>query len=298
MNIKQHNTVLIGLGTIARYHYAGIMASGNYRLVAVCDVNEEAARNPIYCHLPFFADYRKMIEQVKPEVVVVATPPAFHYPIARYCIEHGCVPFVEKPLATDNAELNYFLSPRVTDRFVAVCHNLYGEEMLWVYENIHFSDIRRVKMELSDPYADAEGKIRADRLSLGGCWLDSGSNALAMLSGFVDLSTLKMIELTHQLDRKSQLPFASRLTAQSNTTQVEIEIHWDKGENYKKTTIEADSHYVLDHSAQQVFVDGELVFAYQGADERLTRHYKNFYKLAYQHPSAEVISELYKILLK
>jgi len=45
-----------------------------------------------------YTDYTKMIDEVSPDGIMINVPNAFHFDIAKYCIEQGLNIFVEKPL--------------------------------------------------------------------------------------------------------------------------------------------------------------------------------------------------------
>ena len=45
-----------------------------------------------------FSDYRRLLEELKPEAVVIAVPLYLHYRVARECLEAGCDVFLEKTM--------------------------------------------------------------------------------------------------------------------------------------------------------------------------------------------------------
>lgn len=78
-----------------------------FQLAAVCDLNKEDAKkiavktgNPA-----IYTDYVKMLTEVKPDVVSIATPNKLHYPMALQAIEAGVKGiYCEKPIAVDMGE--------------------------------------------------------------------------------------------------------------------------------------------------------------------------------------------------
>ena len=79
-------------------------------IVAACDTELLMARQfAERFHIKrFFSSVEEMVEETKPDVVHVTTPPQTHYSIARKCLEYGCHVFVEKPFtlyATETEEL-------------------------------------------------------------------------------------------------------------------------------------------------------------------------------------------------
>ena len=95
-----------------------IWASNYADIVAVCDAdalhcdefnktyNEHYKNDPKRASETFakYTDYRKMLEEVKPDVVVIATPDHWHVPISIAAMEAGCDVYCEKPLTLTIAE--------------------------------------------------------------------------------------------------------------------------------------------------------------------------------------------------
>ena len=55
-------------------------------------------------HVAGFEDYRVMIEQTQPDLVVIVAPTQLHYEIASFTLGAGCHTLVEKPIASTLAE--------------------------------------------------------------------------------------------------------------------------------------------------------------------------------------------------
>ena len=84
---------VVGAGQFGRRHIATVRAEPMCELVAVAD--------PAVSDLdvPCFSDYQEMLDQVKPDGVIIATPNALHVPVGLACVERGVPMLVEKPLA-------------------------------------------------------------------------------------------------------------------------------------------------------------------------------------------------------
>lgn len=290
----KYRTVVIGLGTIAHYHVAGMQQSDRFNLCAVCDLREETAHDPLWSDLPFYRDYKEMLKTVHPDVAIIATTPATHLIIARACTACNVIPFVEKPLAATKEEGEIFFADELQGKFVPVCHTLYGQEMLWMTENLPMNKMDSIRMTLCDPYADKNGHIAERYQALGGSWLDSAPNALAPLLRIVP--ELENVAVQHMRDEQSGIPYASKLTAQYNATNIVFDIAWHRGINHKQTEIEADGkHIFIDHSKQMVKVDDQVVFCAEG--DRLTQQYANFYRLyPARVPDDKMLKEMYRII--
>jgi len=89
---------VIGLGKMGISHFAIVNPHPDVELVGVCDVSSFVlAGLRKYARTPCFDDYRKMIDQTRPDCVVVATPTASHADILRFAMERGIHVFMEKP---------------------------------------------------------------------------------------------------------------------------------------------------------------------------------------------------------
>lgn len=59
--------------------------------------------------IPVFEDFHELIEVAQPHIVVIATPTATHYDIAKFGLEKGIHVFVEKPIVTKRREFETLL---------------------------------------------------------------------------------------------------------------------------------------------------------------------------------------------
>jgi len=74
-------------------------------IVGVADTNLELAeRCARAAGAPAFEDYRTMLDELAPDVAVVATPHLSHAEVSIECLRHGAHVIVEKPMAVDLAE--------------------------------------------------------------------------------------------------------------------------------------------------------------------------------------------------
>jgi UDP-N-acetylglucosamine 3-dehydrogenase len=93
---------LVGAGAMGVNHLRVLrdFEEGVVSVVGVAESYPETlARAERIFHVPGFADYRAMIEQAKPDLVVVVTPTATHSEVASFALERGCHTLVEKPIA-------------------------------------------------------------------------------------------------------------------------------------------------------------------------------------------------------
>ncbi len=101
---------LIGCGRVSPNH---IVAAGKNKLefVGLCDISKDSVyflkeRYPLIKNVPYYRDYKLMLEQEKPELVAIATESGKHAEIAIDCINAGCNVIIEKPIALSISDAN------------------------------------------------------------------------------------------------------------------------------------------------------------------------------------------------
>ena len=97
---------IVGCGKIADSHAAQIRRIKGCDIVAVCDREELMARQLAerFKVERYFDDLGRLLEESRPHVVHITTPPQSHFAIARQCLERGCHVYVEKPFTLDARE--------------------------------------------------------------------------------------------------------------------------------------------------------------------------------------------------
>jgi predicted dehydrogenase len=99
------NIALIGVGKMGMSHLAIANMTPGVEIKAICDTSKQLLRfveknTKFKC----YTDYQKMIDEVSLDGIMIIVPNAFHFDIAKYCIEKGITVFVEKPLTLSYAE--------------------------------------------------------------------------------------------------------------------------------------------------------------------------------------------------
>ncbi|MFZ0339539.1 MAG: Gfo/Idh/MocA family oxidoreductase [Terracidiphilus sp.] len=97
---------IIGCGKIADAHVSQIQRIAGCEIVGVCD-QEPLMALQLYERFPvkqYYTDYAQLVREAHPDVVHITTPPASHFEIAKFCLEHNCNIYVEKPFTVDASE--------------------------------------------------------------------------------------------------------------------------------------------------------------------------------------------------
>lgn len=82
---------VIGAGQFGRRHIETVRNEPQCELAGVAD--------PAYRGEKAFADYEQMLDQVKPDGAIIATPNALHVPVGLACVARRVPMLVEKPIA-------------------------------------------------------------------------------------------------------------------------------------------------------------------------------------------------------
>lgn len=93
---------IIGTGWIGQRHLDNLAQMGGVEVVGVCDVDiSKAERSAGRWGLPVFGDYRVMLNEAKPDAVVICTPPAVRLEPVQEAASRGIHCFIEKPPSKD-----------------------------------------------------------------------------------------------------------------------------------------------------------------------------------------------------
>lgn len=103
---------IAGCGKIADQHAEHLAVLPHCRLVAVCDQEELMAvqlreRYGVPAH---YTDPELMLNEARPDVVHITTPPQTHHPIAVKCLQAGCHLYVEKPFTVTHQDAEHLIA--------------------------------------------------------------------------------------------------------------------------------------------------------------------------------------------
>ena len=143
---------LIGCGRIATNHIKAAI-NNQLEITAVCDIQVNHIEALLEKHglqedasIKRYMDYKTMIEEVKPEMVSIATESGIHAEIAIFCIDHGVHVIVEKPMAMSMEDANEII--RLSEEKnvkVSACHqnrfNIAVQEMRQALEAGRFGKL-------------------------------------------------------------------------------------------------------------------------------------------------------------
>ncbi|PXX73508.1 Predicted dehydrogenase [Pseudomonas sp. LAMO17WK12:I10] len=89
---------LIGVGNMGQQHYQHLKTLTEARLCAVVDPGPQAAGIAAQWQVPYYPDHGLMLEQARPDAVIVANPNNLHVGTALDCLAAGVPVLLEKPV--------------------------------------------------------------------------------------------------------------------------------------------------------------------------------------------------------
>ena len=120
---QPYRVVLVGTGGIGDAHVRAVATlPGRVKLVAACDIDAKRAQD--FCTrsgIPTaYTDYATMLKTEKPDLVLIAAPPALHADMSIAAMEAGAWVLCEKPLCSSLAELDRIqAAEKKTGKFTA-----------------------------------------------------------------------------------------------------------------------------------------------------------------------------------
>ena len=115
---------VVGCGEIARVHIPFILAEKKHSIVGVCDEDQAKAETLArrFRIEKTCGNFAQLLDEQRPDVVHILTPPHTHTPLALQAMEAGCHVLVEKPMALSLDEADAMIAAART-RGVKLCIN-------------------------------------------------------------------------------------------------------------------------------------------------------------------------------
>ena len=150
-----YTIALIGCGRISFKHIEGFAGNTDtLKLVAVCDPvrdraeekKKEYQKSVPGASVCIYTDYRKMLDEQKPDIVTIATESGKHKSIALDCFDAGCHVICEKPMALSTGDADEMIAAAKRNRRkLAVCfQNRYNPPIIKLRNAIEAGRFGRV----------------------------------------------------------------------------------------------------------------------------------------------------------
>ncbi len=260
------NVALIGAGKMGLSHLSILGAHPDVKVVGVCDtaklVTDVLTK---YSGYSCYADYKKMVREVKPDAVFVAVPTRFHAPMIRFLLENRIHVFAEKPFCMTPEEGAPLVE--LAERMGLVNQVGYHNQFVGTFREVkrllkdgHAGDIHHFQAEAYGPVVikPKQDTWRSDPGAGGGCLMDYASHVVDLVGYLlapvkdVFASVVKPIYSTEVDDAVYAL-----LKLESDVTGV-LSVNWSD-ETYRKMstsiTIEGSRMKIIsDASELKVYV--------------------------------------------
>ena len=100
--MEKLRVAIIGCGRIFVMHAVPATVLKESELTACCDISlSRAVKAAAKYNIKYYTDYKKMIDEEKPDAVHICLPHYLHIPVSRYALERGVNVICEKPMSLD-----------------------------------------------------------------------------------------------------------------------------------------------------------------------------------------------------
>lgn len=201
---------LIGCGGNMRgAHVPRMQADGAVDLAAAADTSAEAASALMERwggRVPFYTDYREMIQHHPLDAVMVSSPHAMHYEQVEYALDQNLHVLVEKPLTISSSHTRALISKAgEKERLLLVSYqrnfmapHVYARELI---RKGAIGEVRGVVAYVTQNWGGTSGWRLDPVLSGGGMFLDTGSHLVASTLWITDLKPLEASAFLDRVDK-------------------------------------------------------------------------------------------------
>jgi len=313
--MEKINIAIIGLGHVFDYQIRALYSINELNLVAVSDIDINK-KNKISKNIKFYKNYKEMILNEKIDVVLISVPNKLHFEVAKYCLENNLNILLEKPatLKIEDFQKLINVSKQKNLVFVVAFHAMFAKDLIWFFDYYKSFKEKTGKIisfycGFFDPYI-VNNKLKEGANSLLGSWIDSGINALSVISKLIDYKSLSIKEsklsYISNINPYGEVQGSVMLNFDSYYEGI-IDTNWTLNLNCKKTHLRFENQkieIVLNHSKQNVvkIENGKKKILASFGGERLVNHYIGVFKDYVVHyknktTNLDLAYKLHKILL-
>ena len=120
--MKQYKIGIIGCGAIFPRHLEAIESNSNFKLIAVCDIQETLVKSVSKrLKIKSYTDYKEMIKSKEIDFVTIATPNSLHHEQAIFALQNKCDVLIEKPVAFTKEEIEDIIKVAEENKQKAYC---------------------------------------------------------------------------------------------------------------------------------------------------------------------------------
>lgn len=285
---------ILGLGHIGYFHIKAILDLPQYRLKAACDLNPEL-NALVPDEVAFYQASDDFLADDSYDTVIIATPNTTHYQLGSAALNARKHIIMEKPATSSIQEL-ISLEELSKDKGLHIYYAFHAAkafEVAWFRDYYNLEENRTTLGPITgfssifyDPYFE-DGRVKKEALSLENPWIDSGVNAISVLSEIMEPKVFSpfAVSKTRLSDTSPPLQALVHLSypIQENGCAGigTINTNWSLGINKKKTYLFfafSGNCIELDHSNQKVKLrsfdnQSNVLQSFEDCGDRLFNHY-------------------------
>jgi predicted dehydrogenase len=184
---------LIGAGKMGISHLSILGAHPDVKVVGVADTSKLVTDVlEKYSPFPAFTDYKKMLNETKPDAVFISVPTKYHASMVEEMLQKDLHVFVEKPfcITAEEGEKLVTLAKEKNKINQVGYHNKFigtFEEVKRLVSKGHLGDIQHFHGEAYGPVVIRKAKEtwRSDPKEGGGCLMDYASHVIDLINYLV-----------------------------------------------------------------------------------------------------------------
>ncbi len=270
---------IVGLGTIGRLCHDIVEDGGFSDDVVVAAVADTALplRSGLGEAITAFSDYRELLAS-EVDVVLVTTPPASHFEIARASLAAGKDVLIEKPPASTVGECEELmaLGARSGQVLFFAFHARYNSAVDRAREELRGQEIRSIKATYQedvlrfhqpDSWVHAEGVLR-----------DSGINVLSVLTRILPDRTriVPVSAVLGEVNGQGGEGRAALDLALDAMARARIELDWRREDHEERhiTIVTGADEFTIDISRDRLYRNAELISGQDSNPDGLRREYE------------------------
>lgn len=239
----------------------------NYNIV-ICDIDKNKIKKEVY---PKYYDYKELSGKI--DIAFVSTPPDIHYDIVLYFLKKGIKVICEKPLVTNIENLNELCN---FNNLFNILHFSHGDEINWFIDNFNTNEIPiKISCTINDPYIK-NSKIKHDKLSLHGSYLDETINPLSAIRRIYK-KDLKFFHSIKRFYKNDKYDYSSNAVFKMDNTFIFVNTYWNDRNNKEKyiDLYYKDKILRLDSINAAVIDLKNNKILYKSKKNRMDAHYEN-----------------------
>lgn len=190
---------IVGCGHIGKRHAEMVVRNPECRLQALCDVKDRNELGLDSYPVPFYADYRRMLEE-HPEIDVVniCVPNGLHARLAVSIMEMGFHVVIEKPVALNVPDARRIgeTSRKTGKKAFCVMQNRYSPPSVWIKQVVDSGILGRIQMVQMNCYWNRDQRYYTPGNWHGSADLDGGT-LYTQFSHFLDIMAWLFGDICH-----------------------------------------------------------------------------------------------------